>query len=46
MQALNQKISKIEKLMREQDIGYSFDFDDILCMEGDKLPEKFKIPQL
>lgn len=32
--------------MRGQGIGYSFDFDDILCMEGDKLSDKFKIPQL
>ena len=27
-------------------MGYSFDFDDILCMEGDKLLDKFKMPQL
>ena len=37
MQALNQKMSKMEELMRGQGMGYSFDFDDILCMEGDKL---------
>ena len=36
----------MEELMRGQGIGYSFDFDDILCMEGDELPEKFKMPQL
>ena len=44
MQALNQKMSKTEELMRGQGMGYSFDFDDILCMEGDKLPDKFKMP--
>ena len=46
MKALNQKMSKMEELMKGQGIGYSFDFDDILCMEGDELPEKFKMPQL
>ena len=46
MQTLNQKISKTEELMRGQRIGYSFDFDDILCMEGNELPDKFKMPQL
>ena len=46
MQALNQKISKMEELMRGQGICHSFDFDDILGMEGDELPEKFKMPQL
>ena len=46
MQALNQKMSKMEELIRGQGIGHSFDFDDILCMEGDELPEKFKMPQL
>ena len=46
IQALNQKISKMEELMRGQGMGYSFDFDDILCMESDKLPDKFKMPQL
>ena len=46
MQALNQKMSKMEELMKGQGIGYSFDFNDILCMEGDELPEKFKMPQL
>ena len=46
MQALNQKMSKMEELMRGQGIGHSFDFDDILGMEGDELPEKFKMPQL
>ena len=33
MKALTQKMSKMEELMRGQGIGYSFDFDDILCME-------------
>ena len=46
MQALNQKLSKMEELMKGQGIGYSFDFDDILCMEGDQLPDKFKMLQL
>ena len=46
MQALNQKMSKMEELMRGKGIGHSFDFDDILCMEGDELPKKFKMPQL
>ena len=32
--------------MRGHGIGYSFDFDDILCMEGDELPDKCKMPQL
>ena len=36
----------MEELMRGQGIGYSFDFDDILCMEGDELPDKFKMPHL
>ena len=44
MQALNQKMSKMEKLMRGQGISYSFDFDDMLCIEGDKLSDKFKMP--
>ena len=39
-------MSKMEELMRGQGIGYSFDFDDILCMEGDELPDKFKMPHL
>ena len=39
-------MSKMEELMRGQGIGYSFDFNDILCMEGDELPDKFKMPQL
>ena len=30
--------------MKGQGMGYSFDFDDILCMEGDELPDKFKMP--
>ena len=36
----------MEELMRGQGIGYSFDFDDILCMEGEELPDKLKMPQL
>ena len=39
-------MSKMEELMRGQDMGYSFDFDDIMQFEGDKLINKFKMPQL
>ena len=46
MQALNQKMSKMEELMRVQGMGYSFDFDDMIQLDGDKLPDKFKMPQL
>ena len=46
MQALNQKMSKMEELMRGHDMGYSFDFDGMMQFEGDKLPDKFKMPQL
>ena len=44
MQALNQKMSKMEELMRGQGMGYSFDFDDMMHFEEDKLPDKFKMP--
>ena len=27
-------------------MGYSFDFDDMMQLDGDKLPDKFKMPQL
>ena len=27
-------------------MGYSFDFEDMMQIDGDKLPDKFKIPQL
>ena len=27
-------------------MGYSFDFDDMVHFEEDKLPDKFKMPQL
>ena len=27
-------------------MGYSFDFDDIMQFDGDKLLDKFKMPQL
>ena len=30
MKALNQKMSKMEELMRGQGLGYSFDFDDMM----------------
>ena len=46
IKALTQKISKIEELMRGQGMGYSFDFDDMIQLDGDKLPDKFKMPQL
>ena len=39
-------MSKIEELMRGQGMGYSFDFDDMMQLDGDKLPDKFKMPQL
>ena len=32
--------------MRGQGMGYSFDFDDMIQFEGDKLPDKFKMLQL
>ena len=46
IKALTQKMSKMEELMRGQDMWYSFDFDDMMQFEGDKLPDKFKMPQL
>ena len=46
MKALTHKMSKIEELMRGQGMGYSFDFDDMMQLDGDKLPDKFKMPQL
>ena len=46
MKALTQKMSKIEELMRGQGMGYLFDFDDMMQFDGDKLPDKFKMPQL
>ena len=46
MQALNQKMTKMEELMREQSMGYSFDFDDILCTKENKLLDNFEMPQL
>ena len=46
MKALTQKMSKMEELMRGQGMGYSFDFDDMMQFDGDKLPDKFKMPQL
>ena len=27
-------------------MGYSFDFDNMIQFDGDKLPDKFKMPQL
>ena len=46
MKALTQKMSKMEELMRGQGMGYSFDLDDMMQFDGDKLPDKFKMPQL
>ena len=46
MKALNQKMSKMEEMMRGQGMGYSFDFDDMMQLDGDKLHDKFKMPQL
>ena len=46
MRALTQKMSKMEELMRGQGMGYSFDFDDMMQIDGNKLPDKFKMPQL
>ena len=39
-------MSKIEELMRGQGMGYSFDFDDMMQFDDNKLPDKFKMPQL
>ena len=46
MKALNQKMSKMEELMRGQGMGCSFNFEDMMQFDGDKLPDKFKMPQL
>ena len=46
MKALTQKMSKMEELMRGHCMGYSFDFDDMMQFDEDKLPDKFKMPQL
>ena len=46
MKAMTQKMFEMEKLMRGQGIGYSFDFDDMMQFDGGKLPDKFKMPQL
>ena len=32
--------------MRGQGMGYSFDFNDMMQFDGDKLLDKFKMPQL
>ena len=36
----------MEELIRGQGMGYSFDFDNMMQFDGDKLPDKFKMPQL
>ena len=46
MKVLTQKMSKKEELMRGHGMGYSFDFDDMMQFDGDKLPDKFKMSQL
>ena len=46
IKVVTQKMSKMEELMRGQGMGYSFDFDDMMQFNGDKLPDKFKMPQL
>ena len=46
MKSQTQKMSKMEVLMRGHGMGYSFDFDDMMQFDGDKLPDKFKMPQL
>ena len=46
VKALTHKMSKMKELMRGQGMGYSFDFDDMMQFDGDKLPDKFKMPQL
>ena len=46
IKVLTQKMSKMEELIRGQGMGYSFDFDDMMKFDGDKLPDKFKMPQL
>ena len=46
MKVLTQKISKMEELIRAQVMGYSFDFDDMMQFDRDKLPDKFKMSQL
>ena len=43
MKALTQKMSKMEELIRGQGMGYSFDFDNMMKFDGDKLPNKFKM---
>ena len=46
MKVLTQKMSKMEELMRGHGMGDSFDFNDMMHFEEDKLPDKFKMPQL
>ena len=46
MRALTQKMSKMEELMRGQGMGCSFDFEDMMQFDGDKLSDKFKMPPL
>ena len=46
MQASAQKMFEMEEFIRGQSMGYSFDFDDILCTKENKLPDNFEMPQL
>ena len=46
LKVLTQKMSKMEELMRGQGMGYSFEFDDMMQFDRDKLSDKFKMPQL
>ena len=46
MKALTQKMSEMEEMMGGQSMGYSFDFDDILCTKENKLLDNFEVPQL
>ena len=40
----SKQMSKMEELMRGQGMGYSFDYHDMMQFDGDKLPDKFKMP--
>ena len=42
-QALNQKMSKMEEMIRGQDMGYSINFEEMKNIEGDKPNTKLRI---
>ena len=44
MQTLNQKMSKMEEMIRGQDMGYSINFDDMKNIERDELNIKLRTP--